>query len=66
MTRLGQVAAEQVLDDNFEDKLESINFYPQFRASVQQKRNLLFLKPFIKGNMKKQRKQFNLNTFDGL
>lgn len=66
MTRLGQVATEQVLDDTFEGKLESINFYPQFRASVQQRRNLLYLKPFIMSNPKQSGKDPNLKTFEGL
>lgn len=65
MTRLGPVVTEQVLDDNFEDNLESINFYPQFRASLQQRKNLMYLKPYLKSTTR-HKKQFNLSTFDGM
>lgn len=65
MTRLGPVVTEQVLDDRFEDNLESINFYPQFRASLQQRKNLMFLKPYLKSTSR-PRKQFNMSTFEGM
>lgn len=61
---MGAVSTEQIIDENFEENLESINFYPQFRASIQQKRNLLYLKPYVKTNYDSKKETNEKHSFD--